>query len=89
MRPIDGIGGTTNYNKIIHFADESTSKLASAESVHLESLGIPLAKLIPILNAQMNQIFKAGQNGYLENLISNETLNTFSANIYESFSQEV
>eukprot|EP00794_Sanderia_malayensis_P017936 gene17936-19725_t len=76
------------FQTSIGSAKATDTSTAIEEDEDSRQLHLPLAKLIPILNAQMNQVFKNGQNEYLDELFSNDNLNALSANIYESFSQD-
>ena len=62
----------------------------TGSDVHIDEIEqkMPLAKLIPIVTRQSSHIFKAGENEFLKTLFAVESIGSFSANIYESFSLE-
>lgn len=51
--------------------------------VHPSEVSIPLAKLIPIINGLYS---KKLSEGLVQQLLSNEKLNSLGANVYECFS---
>lgn len=66
------------------------SNKKTGSDVHIDEIEqkMPLAKLIPIVTRQSSHIFKAGENEFLKTLFAVESIGSFSANIYESFSLE-
>ena len=53
-----------------------------------QSLDLPLAKIIPIINGQVNHMFTDVDNSYIEDLYKVGCVRDFAANIYEAFSYE-
>ena len=53
-----------------------------------KSIELPYAKIIPLLNHNIHDIFNAGQNDFLDVLWSQPLLREFSENIYDAFSTE-
>ena len=53
------------------------------------SLDLPLAKIIPIINGQVNHILCDSDNSYFQDLFKVGSVREFAANVYEAFSLEV
>lgn len=53
------------------------------------SLDLPLAKIIPIINGQVNHILSDSENNYFQDLFKVGSAREFAANVYEAFSLEV
>jgi len=53
-----------------------------------KQIELPIAKIIPLLNRQLDEIFRADSNGMLDVLFSQPHLRDFSSNIYEAFSKK-
>lgn len=53
------------------------------------SLDLPLAKVIPIVNGQINHILCDSDNGYFQELFKVGCAREFAANVYEAFSLEI
>jgi len=47
-----------------------------------------MAKIIPLLTNQLDEIFKADDNGMLDVLFSRSHLRQFTNNIYDAFSKK-
>lgn len=67
------------------FADLGASGGIERES----SLDLPLAKIIPIINGQVNHILCDSDNTYFQDLFKVGCAREFAANVYEAFSIEV
>ncbi|XP_028296352.1 peroxisomal biogenesis factor 3 [Gouania willdenowi] len=52
----------------------------------LSAVSLPLAKIIPIINGQINTICSETQSHFVEDLLTNEQMKRFAAMVYESFS---
>ncbi|XP_068672012.1 peroxisomal biogenesis factor 3-like [Montipora foliosa] len=53
------------------------------------SLDLPLAKIIPVVNGQVNHILCDSDNSYFQDLFKVGCARDFAANVYEAFSVEV
>ena len=53
------------------------------------SLDLPLAKVIPIVNGQINHILCDSDNSYFQELFKVGCAREFAANVYEAFSLEI
>ena len=53
------------------------------------SLDLPLAKIIPVINGQVNHILSDSENNYFQDLFKVGSAREFAANVYEAFSFEV
>ena len=58
------------------------------KSSFYKQIELPVAKIIPLLNRQLDEIFRADSNGMLDVLFSQPHLRDFSSNIYEAFSNK-
>lgn len=58
----------------------------SSASDSLSAVSLPLAKIIPIMNGQINSICSETPSHLVQDLLMNEQVKDFSANVYESFS---
>ncbi|XP_065182942.1 peroxisomal biogenesis factor 3-like [Sycon ciliatum] len=58
-------------------------------SVDHAAAKIPLARVVPILNAQTHGLFAHQGDGVVSSVMSLELLNQFSANVYEAYSHEI
>uniref|UniRef100_A0A672YRP5 Peroxisomal biogenesis factor 3 n=1 Tax=Sphaeramia orbicularis TaxID=375764 RepID=A0A672YRP5_9TELE len=58
----------------------------SSASDSLSAVSLPLAKIIPIMNGQINSICSDTPCHLVQDLLMNEQVKDFSANVYESFS---
>jgi len=63
--------------------------VAQCTSTNLyKQVDIPLAKVIPLLNHEIHEIYKDGANDFLDIIYAHPLLREFSENIYEAFSKE-
>ncbi|KAK0093419.1 hypothetical protein PV326_013570 [Microctonus aethiopoides] len=85
-----GVAHSSDSNvKNILNGDVNTNNCSQVEPYfNLHEIKIPMAKLIPILNGQVQNLPSSHDihSNWLQILISDEKLQTFSANIYEAFS---
>lgn len=85
-----GVAHSSGSNvKTILNGDVNTINCSQVEPYfNLHEIKIPMAKLIPILNGQVQNLPSSHDihSNWLQILISDEKLQTFSANIYEAFS---
>lgn len=58
----------------------------SSASDSLSAVSLPLAKIIPIMNGQINSICSETPSQLVQDLLMNDQVKDFSANVYESFS---
>ena len=58
------------------------------KSSFYKQIELPLAKVIPLLTSQLDEIFRADSNGMLDVLFAQPHLREFSHNIYEAFSEK-
>ncbi|XP_057317184.1 peroxisomal biogenesis factor 3-like [Hydractinia symbiolongicarpus] len=69
---------------------EDPEAIVSVESCiktdFFKPIDLPLAKIIPLLNGQFHDIYKAGSNPFLDALFAESTLREFTENTYEGFS---
>lgn len=79
---LDEIKGKFQSNE----EDPDAIMTSDFQEVQYKQLSLPLAKIIPSVNSQMHEIFKAGANAYLDDLMANGLVRNFSANLYEAFS---
>ncbi|XP_077367477.1 peroxisomal biogenesis factor 3 isoform X1 [Festucalex cinctus] len=63
----------------------------NADPHSLSSVSLPLAKIIPIINGQINTICSETPGHFVQELLMNDDMKEFAANVYDSFStpQEV
>ncbi|XP_030577987.1 peroxisomal biogenesis factor 3 [Archocentrus centrarchus] len=52
----------------------------------LSAVSLPLAKIIPIINGQINTICSETPSHFVQDLLMNDQVKEFAANVYESFS---
>nr|XP_057938001.1 peroxisomal biogenesis factor 3 isoform X2 [Doryrhamphus excisus] len=52
----------------------------------LSAVSLPLAKIIPIINGQINTICSETPGHFVQDLLMNDRVKEFAANVYESFS---
>lgn len=52
----------------------------------LSAVSLPLAKIIPIINGQINTICSETPSHYVQDLLMNDQVKEFAANVYETFS---
>ncbi|CAN9507500.1 unnamed protein product [Ophioblennius macclurei] len=52
----------------------------------LSAVSLPLAKIIPIINGQINAICSETPSHFVQDLLTNDQVKEFAANVYESFS---
>ncbi|XP_034756658.1 peroxisomal biogenesis factor 3 [Etheostoma cragini] len=52
----------------------------------LSAVGLPLAKIIPIINGQINTICSETPSHFVQELLMNDQVKEFAANVYETFS---
>ncbi|CAG5928476.1 peroxisomal biogenesis factor 3 [Menidia menidia] len=52
----------------------------------LPAVSLPLAKIIPIVNGQINTICSETPSHFVQDLLMNDQVKEFAANVYESFS---
>ena len=64
------------------------SVTAAASTSFYKKIDLPLAKIIPLLNRQIHEIFKSNCNDFQDALFSQNLLREFSGNIYEAFSKD-
>ncbi|XP_034017751.1 peroxisomal biogenesis factor 3 [Thalassophryne amazonica] len=58
----------------------------SAAPDSLSVVSLPLAKIIPIMNGQINAICNDTPSHFVQDLLLNDQVKAFAANVYESFS---
>lgn len=58
----------------------------SCASDSLSVVSLPLAKIIPIVNGQINTICSETPSHFVQDLLMNDQVKEFAANVYESFS---
>ncbi|XP_053316855.1 peroxisomal biogenesis factor 3 isoform X2 [Spea bombifrons] len=66
--------------------DATTIRLLNETRDMLESIGLPLAKIIPIVNGQIHSICSEMPNHFIQDLLLMEQVKDFAANVYEAFS---
>jgi hypothetical protein len=76
----------TKFGRVL--INEILPQTSLEDSSNPFEIGIPLAKLIPIIDRVYEQLVNPiqEQNNYVKELLFNSRLNIFTANIYESFS---
>ncbi|KAI4786717.1 peroxisomal biogenesis factor 3 [Gymnodraco acuticeps] len=52
----------------------------------LSAVSLPLAKIIPIINGQINSICSETPSHFVQDLLMNDQVKQFAANVYETFS---
>lgn len=52
----------------------------------LSAVSLPLAKIIPIINGQINTICSETRSHFVQDLLMNDQVKEFAANVYETFS---
>ena len=67
---------------------QTTVTLETCLKEDFKSTELPVPKIIPILNNQIHEIFKAGANGFLDVLFSQDLVRQLSRNVYDSISKE-
>ena len=83
---VNGLNFSNLYNLYLTFSTE----LGAVGGIELEStLDLPLAKIIPIINGQINHVLCDSDNNYFQDLFKVGSARDFAANIYEAFSFEL
>lgn len=78
------------FNFFFHILTFFFSDFGAVGGVELEpSLDLPLAKIIPIINGQINHILCDADSSYFQELFKVGCAREFAANVYEAFSFEV
>lgn len=73
-----------NLAEFFHPPPRDSAPNFSADS--LSAVSLPLAKIIPIINGQINTICSETPSHFVQDLLMNDQVKEFSANVYESFS---
>lgn len=77
-------------HNMIPFFQAEELELGAVGGIELEStLDLPLAKIIPIINGQINHVLCDSDNNYFQDLFKVGSARDFAANIYEAFSFEL
>ncbi|XP_034384183.1 peroxisomal biogenesis factor 3 isoform X2 [Cyclopterus lumpus] len=74
-------GLTENDLATIRLLNETRDMLDS-----LSAVSLPLAKIIPIVNGQINYICSETPSHFVQDLLMNDQVKEFAANVYETFS---
>uniref|UniRef100_T2MFJ3 Peroxisomal biogenesis factor 3 n=1 Tax=Hydra vulgaris TaxID=6087 RepID=T2MFJ3_HYDVU len=87
-----GLQSILNNLKDVFFGYEEdpeaiTSIESCAHTSFFKEIELPMAKITPLLNQQLHQIFKSGQNNFLDSVFSQSSLHDFSSNIFDAFSR--
>ncbi|XP_053301089.1 peroxisomal biogenesis factor 3 [Pleuronectes platessa] len=61
---------------------------SSAASDSLSAVSLPLAKIIPIINGQINTICSETPSHFVQELLLNDQVKEFAANVYDAFSTQ-
>ncbi|XP_060947406.1 peroxisomal biogenesis factor 3 [Limanda limanda] len=61
---------------------------SSAASDSLAAVSLPLAKIIPIVNGQINTICSETPSHFVQELLLNDQVKEFAANVYDAFSTQ-
>ncbi|GFO05105.1 peroxisomal biogenesis factor 3 [Plakobranchus ocellatus] len=69
-------------------ADHYKQQLQGGEASGIHEISIAVAKLIPVVNSQLNRIVGDAPNQFIQELLLMEELKQLAANVYEAFSQD-
>lgn len=68
------------------FRPPRTDSAPSFAPDSLSAVSLPLAKVVPIINGQINSICNETPSHFVQDLLLNEQVKEFAANVYETFS---
>lgn len=68
------------------FRPSACDSAPSCASDSLSAVSLPLAKIIPIVNGQINTVCSETPSHFVQDLLMNDQVKEFAANVYETFS---
>ncbi|XP_068609851.1 peroxisomal biogenesis factor 3 [Brachionichthys hirsutus] len=73
-----------NLAEFFHLPTGDSAPNSAPDS--LSAVGLPLAKIIPIINGQINMVCSEAPSRFIQDLLMNDQVKEFAANVYEAFS---